>query len=81
MPNWINVGANLLCVLIAVLVLLPRTRAIGAIAAAANMMMSMVTNVLVDGAAYALLVLPFNIVTLAVSLAVAWHHRQDLRRG
>ena len=81
LPNWINAGANLLCVLIAMLVLLPRTRAIGAIAAGANMMMSMITNVLVDGVAYALLVLPFNIVTLAVSLAVAWHHREDLRRG
>jgi hypothetical protein len=81
LPDWINGGANLLCVLIAVLVLLPRTRAIGAMAAGVNMIISMVTNVLVDGPAYALMVLPFNIVTLALSVMVAWHHRDDLVRG
>jgi hypothetical protein len=81
LPDWINAGANLLCVAIAVLVLLPRTRAIGAIAAGVNMIISMVTNILVDGVTYAVLVLPFNIVTIALSVIVAWHHRGDLRRG
>ena len=81
LPDWINAGANLLCVAIAVLVLLPRTRAIGAMAAGVNMVISMVTNILVDGVTYALLVLPFNIVTIALSVIVAWHHRGDLGQG
>jgi glycerol-3-phosphate acyltransferase PlsY len=81
LPDWINIGANLICIVIAVLVLLPRFRAMGAIAAGVNMIISMVTNVLVDGQAYALMVLPFNIVTLALSVLVAWHHRADLGEG
>jgi len=82
LSDWLNAGANLLCVVIAVLVLpLLRTRTIGAIAAGVNMLISMVANVLVDGPGYALMILPFNIVTLAVSRLMAWHHRANLGRG
>jgi hypothetical protein len=80
LPDWVNTGANLLCVFIGVLVLLPRFRAVGAIAAALNMVASMFTNYQVDGYAYFVHVLPFNLVTLALSLVLAWHHRSDLAR-
>jgi glycerol-3-phosphate acyltransferase PlsY len=74
-------GANLVCLVIAVLVMLPRLRAISAIAAGVNMIISIVTNISVDGLAYAVLVLPFNLVTIALAVIVGWHHRGDLGRG
>lgn len=82
LPDWVNTGANVLCVFIGVLVLLPRFRAAAAIAEALNMVASMVTNYKVDGHAYFIQVLPFNLVTLVLSLVLAWHYRSDLaRRG
>ena len=81
LPDWINMGANLVCLVIAVLVMLPRLRAIGAIAAGVNMIISIVTNISVDGLAYAVLVLPFNLVTIALAVIVGWHHRGDFGRG
>ena len=61
------------------LVLLPATRWWGAVAAAIIMMVSMVTNARVDGLAYFLKVLPFDLLALALAGAVAWHHRGDFR--
>jgi len=81
LPDWMNGAANLVCLGTAVLVMLPRMRAIGAIAAGVNMIISIVTNISVDGLAYALLVLPFNLVTIALSVIVGWHHREDLGWG
>lgn len=81
LPDWINSGSNILCVLIGILVLLPRTRAWGAIAAALMMIVSMTTNFVIDGPGYFVKVLPFNLVVLAISLAVAWHHRGDLHNS
>lgn len=37
LPDWLNTGANLLCLVIAVFVLLARTRVWGAMAAGVNM--------------------------------------------
>ena len=78
LPEWVNTGANVLCMFIGFLVLLPRFRAAAAIAAALNMVASMVVNYQVDGYAYFVHVLPFNLVTLGLSLALAWHYRTDL---
>ncbi|MEI8302771.1 MAG: hypothetical protein WCG13_05725 [Burkholderiales bacterium] len=78
LPDWVNIGANLLCVVIGLLVLLPRTRAVASLAAALNMVASMFTNYWVDGPAYFLRVLPFNAITLLLALAVVWHYREDL---
>jgi hypothetical protein len=80
LPDWVNTGANVLCMFIGFLVLLPRFRAVAAIAAALNMAASMVANYQVDGYAYFVHVLPFNIVTLSLSLVLAWHYRRDLAR-
>lgn len=80
LPDWVNTGANVLCLIIAAFVLLPRTRFWGAVAAGVNMLASVATNVHVDGAAYAMQVLPFNLATLALCVAVIWHHRRDVGR-
>jgi hypothetical protein len=78
-PDWVNTGANVLNLFIAVLVLLPRTRLWGALAAALMMILSMITNVQVDGYDYFLKVLPFDLGALAVAAWLAWHHRADFR--
>ena len=80
LPDWVNTGANVLCMFIGFLVLLPRFRAAAAIAAALNMVASMVANYQIDGYAYFVHALPFNLVTLGLSLALAWHYRSDLAR-
>lgn len=80
LPDWVNTGANLLCLVIAAFVLMPRTRVWGAVAAGVNMVASVATNFRVDGATYAMQVLPFNLATLALCVAVIWHHRKDIRR-
>ena len=77
LPDWVNTGSNLLCVVIGVLVLLPRSRARASLAAGFNMVVSMITNYVVDGPAYFLKVLPFNAITLILALALAWHYRAD----
>ena len=79
MPDWVNTGANLLNLFIAGLVLLPRTRLWGALAAALIMILSMITNAQVDGFDYFLKVLPFDLGALAVAAVLAWHHRGDFR--
>ena len=73
LPDWINTGANLICVVIGVLVLLPRTRAGASLAAALNMVASMLTNYRIDGQSYFLTALPFNAVTLILAVDLIWH--------
>jgi hypothetical protein len=77
MPDWVNNTANLLNLCIAVLVLIPRTRLLGALAAALMMILSMITNAQVDGFDYFLKVLPFDLGALALAAVLAWHHRDD----
>ena len=77
MPDWVNNTANLLNLCIAVLVLIPRTRLWGALAAALMMILSMITNAQVDGFDYFLKVLPFDLGALALAAVLAWHHRDD----
>lgn len=79
LPDWINIGANIASAIIGILVLMPRTRVLGAVLAALNMLLSMSANYMVDGPDYFLKVLPFNLVAIAVSVLVAWHYRDDVR--
>ena len=81
LADWINTTANLLNILIAVLVLLPATRFWGAVAAAIIMIVSAITNFQVDGYAYFLKVLAFDVLAFALAAVVAWHHRGDVRGG
>ena len=76
LPDWINTGSNLLCLLIAGAVLVPKTRVWATAAAAAIMAVSMATNYLVDGPDYFWRVLPFNLVTLGVALLILLRGRR-----
>lgn len=77
LPDWVNTASNLLCIVIGALVLLPRTRFIGAFAAGLMMVVSMATNYWVDGVTYFIKVLPFNLVTLGLATVVVWYCRAD----
>ena len=79
LPDVFNTASNVLCVFIGIFVLLPRTRATASIAAAFNMLASMLVNYLVDGYAYFLQVLAFDLTALGLSLVVLWHYRKDLK--
>ncbi len=80
LPDFVNAAANVLAVLIGIFILIPKTRAIASIAGALNMLASMLTNYLVDGYAYFLQVLAFDLTALGLSLVVLWHYRKDLKR-
>jgi hypothetical protein len=79
MADWVNIAANVLNIIVAVVVLLPGTRVWGAVAAVVVMIASMITNFQVDGSAYFLKVLPFDLVALVLPALIAWHHRGDFR--
>ena len=79
LADWVNTTANLLNILVAILVLVPATRFWGAVAAAIIMIVSTITNFQVDGYAYFLKVLPFDVLAFALAAVVAWHHRGDVR--
>ena len=79
LSDVLNTTSNVLCVFIGIFVLLPRTRATASIAAALNMLASMLVNYLVDGYAYFLQVLTFDLTALGLSLVVLWHYRKDLK--
>lgn len=81
LADWVNTTANLLNILVAILVLVPATRFWGAVAAAIIMIVSTITNFQVDGYAYFLKVLPFDVLAFALAAVVAWHHRGDVRGG
>jgi hypothetical protein len=79
LPDVVNTAANVLAVLIGIFILIPKTRAVASIAGAANMVASMLVNYFVDGYAYFLQVLAFDLVALGLSLVVLWHYRKDLK--
>ena len=79
LPDFLNTAANVLAVFIGIFILIPRTRAIASIAGALNMLASMLVNYFVDGYAYFLQVLTFDLTALGLSLVVLWHYRKDLK--
>ncbi len=79
LPDGVNIAANVLAVVIGLLVLIPRTRALGGLLAGLNMIASMFTNYTVDGLDYFRQVLAFDLASLALALLVLWHYRDDLR--
>jgi hypothetical protein len=76
LPDWINTGSNLLCLLIAAAVLIPRLEIWAALATMAMMVASMVTNYAVDGPTYFWRVLPFNLVTLMAAFLLLLRSRR-----
>ena len=79
LPDLVNTAANVLAVFIGVFILIPKTRAIASIAGSLNMLASMLVNYFVDGYAYFLQVLAFDLTALGLSLVVLWHYRKDLK--
>lgn len=75
-PDWFNQLANVASAAIGVLVLIPRTRGLGAWLAILSMLMSMVANITVDGVGYFWRVLPFNLGTIALSATLIFARRQ-----
>jgi hypothetical protein len=63
LPDAVNTAANVLAVLIGIFILIPKTR----------------VNYFVDGYAYFLQVLAFDLLALGLSLVVLWHYRKDLK--
>ena len=79
LPDFVNTAANVLAVFIGIFILIPKTRAIASIAGSLNMLASMLVKYFVDGYAYFLQVLAFDLVALGLSLVVLWHYRKDLK--
>ena len=75
LPDWINASSNLICLVIALILLVPRLQEWGAGAAAVMMVLSMATNYVIDGPGYFWQVLPFNLVTLAFAAVLLWRGR------
>lgn len=81
LPDIVNAAANVAAALIGLTVLWPRTRALGSMLAALNMVASMVTNYSVDGLAYFLKVLPFDLGALVLAVALCVLHYRELTRA
>lgn len=75
LPAWVDTLGNVLAAGFGVLVLIPRTRAGGALAAAALMALAMGVNYTVDGVDFFLRALPFNLITIALSAFIVWRSR------
>ncbi|MEZ4730751.1 MAG: hypothetical protein R3E79_26795 [Caldilineaceae bacterium] len=78
LPAWFDTSANVLAALIGILVLLPKTRVASSMAAAVLMLLSMFFNYTVDGYAFFLRALPFNLGTLVIALVLIRHYWDDL---
>lgn len=78
LPTWVDTGANVVAALIGVLILLPKTRAASSMAAAVLMLLSMFFNYTVDGYAFFLRALPFNLGTLVIALLLTSYYWKDL---
>ncbi|MEM9463916.1 MAG: hypothetical protein AAGA90_01005 [Actinomycetota bacterium] len=79
-PDWLNIGGNVFSVVIGLLVLVPRTRALGAILATGNMFVSMYLNHRYDGVDYFVDLIPFNTVTIMLASILIGHYVADLPR-
>ena len=77
-PGWVDVGGNVLAATIGVLVLIPRTRIVGAAAAVVNMFVSMYLNYNVDGVDFFVDAIAYNTVTIMLASVLVGHYHDDL---
>lgn len=77
LPGWFDFLANVISAGFGILVLLPKTRVIGAISAVISMVLSMIVNYAVDGVDFFLQALPFNVITMILALLVTLHYWKD----
>ena len=83
-PAVVDVGGNVLSVVIGLLVLIPRTRIVGAVLAVGNMFISMYLNYTVDGVDYFVDLIAYNTITIMLASVLIGHPAADLahlRRG
>ncbi|MEM8859774.1 MAG: hypothetical protein AAGD96_15715 [Chloroflexota bacterium] len=79
LPDWFNIGANVVSIIWAVLVLIPRTRIIGALLVLFNMVGSMWVNYAVGGLEFFAFAVPYNTTTIALACLLIGHYFEDLR--
>lgn len=79
LPDWFNIGANVISIIWAVLVLIPRTRIVGAILVLINMALSMWVNYAVGGLEFFAFAVPYNTTTIALACLLIGHYFEDLR--
>ncbi|MEM8860201.1 MAG: hypothetical protein AAGD96_17865, partial [Chloroflexota bacterium] len=77
-PVWLDFIGNVVAALTGVLVLIPRTRIVGAISAVINMFISMYVNYMIDGIEYFALLSPYNTVTIMLASILIGHYAADL---
>ena len=76
--SWIHTAMNIANVIIALLVLIPKTRALGAMLSIMILLVSMSANWTFYGFAYFLKLSPFDLAFLIPSIMVLLHYRADL---
>lgn len=72
-------GGNLLALIFAILVLVPRTRIIGAISAVILMFISMYLNYTLDGIEFFARAIPYNTITIMLGSILIGHYFEDFR--
>ncbi|MEM7335850.1 MAG: hypothetical protein AAF490_27480 [Chloroflexota bacterium] len=78
--RWVlDTGGNVLAVIIAVLVLIPRTRILGAIMAVILMFISIYLNYTIDGIEFFARAIPYNTGTIMLGSILIGHYFEDFR--
>jgi hypothetical protein len=76
--SWIHTAMNIANVIIALLVLTPKTRALGAMLSTMILLVSMSANWTFYGFAYFLKLSPFDLAFFIPSIVIFMHYRADL---
>lgn len=80
LPDWFHVAANVLAIFYGILVLIPRTRALGALFAVANMFLSMYVNYEFGGVDFFVDAIAYNTITIMLGSILVGHYAEDLAR-
>ena len=78
LPDWFNNGANVISIIWAILVLIPRTRVLGAILVVINMALSMYVNYVVGGVEFFVFTVAYNSMTIMLAALLVGHYSDDL---
>jgi len=76
--GWVHTAMNVVNVIIALLVLIPKTRALGAMFSTIILFISMSANLTFYGFAYFLKLSSFDLVFFIPSIVIAIHYKPDL---
>ncbi|MEM7346418.1 MAG: hypothetical protein AAF485_19430 [Chloroflexota bacterium] len=75
----LDYGGNIFAIIIAILVLIPRTRILGGIFAVILMFISMYLNYTIDGIEFFATAIPYNTTTIMLGSILIGHYFEDLR--